>query len=122
MATKGRGGASSVANYVAEAQARRQKFADGGVPPRTLLGRVRDNMSRSIGDKVDSLRANTMFESATARGVREMGANNGLGVNAVNRDNFSNGMDGVQTREKQLEELERQNLQPPPPPPPPPPA
>ena len=121
MATKGRGGASSVANYVAEAQARRQKFADGGVPPRSLLGRVRDNMSRSIGDKVDSLRANTMFESATARGVREMGANNGLGVNAVNRDNFSNGMDGVQTREKQLEELERQNLQPPPPPPPPPP-
>ena len=54
MVAKGRGGASNVANYVAEAQARRQKFADGGVPPRSLLGRVRDNMSRSIGDKVDS--------------------------------------------------------------------
>lgn len=119
MATKGRGSASSVAKYVAEAQARRQKFADGGVPPRSLLGRVRDNLSRSIGDKVDSLRANTPFESATARGVREMGANNGLGINPVKRDNFANGMDGVQSRQQQLEQLEQNNLPPAAPPPPP---
>ena len=112
MATKGRSGTSSVTKYVAEAQARRQKFADGGVPPRSLMGRVRDNLSRSVGDKFDNLRANTMFESATARGVREMAANNGLGVKPAKRDNFANGMDGVQTRQQQVEQLERDNLPP----------
>ena len=112
MATKGQGGAKSVAKYVAEAQARRQKFADGGVPEPGLLGRVRDALSQRIGDKVDSLRANTPLESSTARAVREMGANNGLGVNPAKRDNFANGMDGVQSRQQQIEQAERNNLPP----------
>ena len=110
MATKGRSGMGNTAKFIAEAQARRQRFADGGVPGRSLVGRMRDSISRGIGDRVDSLRANTPFESATARAVREQAANNGLGINPVKRDNFANGMDGVQTREKQLEQQERANM------------